>query len=77
MIKTTLTLKNNKLNLTVPKTYVGKELEILVYSKDELIEEKDPSKKKLADFTRILDEKSYNDLKAHIEKAREEWNRNI
>jgi|GEM_PF-2527658 len=35
MIKTTLTLKNNKLNLTVPKTYVGKELEILVYAKDE------------------------------------------
>jgi hypothetical protein len=35
MIRTTITPKNTDLHITIPQEYVGKELELLVYTIDE------------------------------------------
>lgn len=77
MIKTIVTPQNNKLSLSIPDSYVGKEIEVLLYPTDELTEEKEKPKKSLSDFSGVLSEKDYQSLKKHTEQARKEWNRAI
>ncbi len=77
MIKTIVTPQNNKLSLSIPDSYIGKEIEVLLYAKDELLEEKATQKKSMSDFSGVLSEKEYHSLKEHTEKARKEWNRAI
>lgn len=78
MTKTTITPRNGSYNLAIPEEYIGKQIEILLYSLDEVAEErKAPAKKTMADFRGILSENDYQLLKEHTEQARSEWNRNI
>jgi hypothetical protein len=77
MIKTIVTPQNNSLHLIIPNNYVGREIEVLLYAKDELEEEKIKPKKTMADFTGILSENDYQSLKSHTEQGRKEWNRDI
>ena len=77
MIKTIITPQNNSLCIVIPNNYVGKEIEVILYAKDELEEEKIKPKKTLANFTGILSENDYQSLKSHAEQARKEWNRDI
>ena len=77
MIKTIVTPQNNSLYLVIPNNYIGKEIEVLLYAKDELEEEKIKPKKTMANFTGVLSEQDYQSLKLHTEQARKEWNRDI
>ena len=77
MIKTIVTPKNNSLYLEIPNNYIGREIEVLLYAKDELEEEKIKPKKSMANFAGVLSEHDYQLLKSHTEKARIEWNRDI
>jgi len=78
MIKTIVTPKNNKLQLSIPNNYIGKEIEVLLYAKDELVEEEGAKPKKtMADFCGVLSENDYQSLKEHTQQARKEWNRPI
>ena len=78
MIKTIVTPQNNSLLLAIPNKYIGKEIEIIFYALDEVLEEKDTMpKKSMADFKGILSDSDYEALKTHTEQARKEWNRNI
>jgi len=77
MIKTVIIPESNSLNLHIPDKYIGKEIEVLLYSKDELEVEKIKSKRTMANFTGILSEMDYQSLKEHTEQARKEWNRDI
>jgi hypothetical protein len=77
MIKTTVTPQNNTLYLLIPDNYIGREIEVLLYAKDELEEEKIKPKKTMANFTGVLSENDYQSLKSHTEQARKEWNRDI
>ena len=77
MIKTIVIPQNNTLYLAIPNSYIGREIEVLLYAKDEVEEEKTTPKKTMANFTGILSEKNYQSLKSHTEQARKEWNRDI
>ena len=77
MIKTIVIPKNNKLSLSIPDSYIGKEIEVLLYTKDELQEEKAKPKRSMPDFSGVLSEDDYQSLKNHTEQARKEWNRAI
>ena len=77
MIKTIVTPQNNSLYLEIPNNYIGREIEVLLYAKDELEEETIKPKKTMANFTGILSESEYQSLKSHTEQARTEWNRNF
>ena len=77
MIKTIVTPHNNSLYLSIPNNYIGREIEVLVYAKDELVEEKEKPKKSMKDFCGILSENDYQSLKEHTEQSRKEWNRDI
>jgi hypothetical protein len=77
MIKTIVTPQNNKLSLSIPDSYIGREIEVLLYARDELQEEKAKPKRTMAHFNGILSETDYQSLKDHTEQARKEWNRAI
>ncbi|MBK8807957.1 MAG: hypothetical protein IPO21_15440 [Bacteroidales bacterium] len=77
MIKTIVTPQNNSICLAIPNRYIGKEIEVLLYAKDELISEEVSSKKTMADFTGILSDSDYLSLKNNTDQARQEWNRDI
>ena len=75
MIKTTITPQDNSHILAIPADYIGKKVEILLYSLDEIAEENISPKKSMADFSGILSENDYKSLKVHTNQARKEWNR--
>lgn len=79
MIKTIATPKQNTYSLAIPNDYIGKEIEILFYTLDELKGEKQGSanKKSMADYCGVLSESDYQSIKSHTEQARKEWNRPI
>jgi len=61
MIHTSITPKTDKINLilTVPENYIGKELEIIAFTKDEGIEERFTSNKKVSFTVLHSDIKNY------------------
>jgi hypothetical protein len=57
---------------------VGKKVAVLLYSLDEISEDKKAKPKKtIADFFGTISEATYRKLKTHTEHSRQEWDRNI
>jgi hypothetical protein len=48
MIRTVVTTNNNTLTLAIPDRYIGRELEVIAFAKDEGVEEILVSKKKIS-----------------------------
>ncbi|MDF1550024.1 MAG: hypothetical protein P1P88_19520 [Bacteroidales bacterium] len=47
MIRTFIKTKNNKLSLTIPDKYIGRELEVIAFARDEEFEEISVSEKEV------------------------------
>jgi hypothetical protein len=75
MVRTIITPGNTHIELDIPQEYVGKTLEIVYQALDE-IEERQP-KKTMGDFLGILSDKSANELRKHVKKVRDEWERDF
>ena len=74
MIKTVAIPQNNSYNLAIPNKYIGKKIEILFYSLDEVMEEKaDSPKKTMADLWGKLSEETGNELNKQVEEGRKGW----
>lgn len=59
MIRTVITSNNSTLTLTIPDKYIGRELEVIAFAKDEGIEESIVSKKKVLFTVLHTDIKNY------------------
>jgi hypothetical protein len=71
MIRTFITPNQSNFNFTIdlPQDYLGQELELIVFKKQEgLIIEK--PKSKMSDFIGIITENDYQDLKINIEESK-------
>jgi hypothetical protein len=79
MIRTVLIPNNTDLHLSIPKSYVGRKIEVRCYPVDELTKENDESTspKLMASFKGILSSKETDQLQEYIKKSREEWNRDF
>ena len=79
MIRTVITPDKQDLSIHVPKNYVGKRIEILMYAVDELNERESVKKKKNSDFRGALKltSEQYEDIQSHIKNIRNEWDRDI
>ncbi|OAQ40432.1 hypothetical protein A5893_05650 [Pedobacter psychrophilus] len=71
MIKTIIIPKDNHIDLIVPDNYIGKEIEILLYSKEEVTSEK--SNKSMKDFWGKLSDTTSIDLQKQVVNGRDEW----
>lgn len=76
MVKTLAIPQNESYNLAIPKNYIGKKIEILFYSVDEIAESK-PLKKSMKDFLGILSDESARDLQIVTTNGRNEWEKRL
>jgi hypothetical protein len=77
MLKTVITPKESTYPLTIPINYIGKTLEVLLYSNDELFESKASNNKKPSDFFGTLSVAEGEKFQNYVAKSRLEWDRNI
>ncbi len=78
MIRTFVTPNKSNFNFTLdlPQDYLGQELELIVFKKQEgLIIDK--PKSRMSDFIGVISENDYKDLKINIEESRKEWSRDF
>jgi putative transposon-encoded protein len=78
MIRRTVTPKNTDLHLSIPENYIGKEVEVILYTTDEVKDEKAGVKSvpSLRGSLHLSDEQ-YKDFQQYISDTRSEWNRSI
>ncbi len=78
MIHTVVIPTNTDLHLLIPKDYVGKQIEVLLYPSDEVQEEK-ANKINTATLRGKLNlsDEQYKDFQQHAKELRGEWERDI
>jgi hypothetical protein len=80
MHRTIITPDTINVYIQIPEKYIGKNIEILVYSTDELKEESNTinqNKKKPSDYVGCISKETAQDMLVHIEQSRKEWERDI
>ena len=76
MTRTSMIPQQTDILLSIPSKYVGKKLEVLLYSVEEIIEEI-PSKLTMADFWGKLSDESAQKIHENVNTIRNEWERDI
>jgi hypothetical protein len=77
MLRTVITPKKSTYSLSIPTHYIGKTVEVLLYSPDEIVETKKPGKKKPSDFFGTLNASEGEKIREYVTNSRLEWDRNI
>jgi hypothetical protein len=77
MLRTVITPKKSTYSLSIPAHYIGKTVEVLLYSPDEIVENKKPGKKKPSDFFGTLSASEGEKFQEYVTNSRLEWDRNI
>ncbi len=77
MIRTVITPDNNNIQLSVPNSYIGKEIEVLLFAKDELKEENITKVKNASRFKGLLTKDEGAQFHQYLKQARTEWDRDI
>ena len=74
MIKTIIIPQSTDLRLSIPPSYVGKEVEVILYSMEEIgnIDSDDNENISLRGSLR-LSEEQYQDFQSHAKSTRNEW----
>jgi len=77
MLKIVITPNENKYLLPIPTKYIGKRLEVLLYSGDEIFEDKAFTNRKPSDFFGTLSVAEGEKFQNYVTNSRLEWNRDI
>jgi hypothetical protein len=72
MTRTSMIPKQTDILLSIPSKYVGKKIEVLLYSVEEIIEET-PPKVTMADFWGKLSDELAQKLHDNVNVMRKEW----
>ncbi len=76
MVRTLVIPQEENISIKVPQNYVGKQIEVLLYSVDELIEQQLHTKSKnAARYKGIFTKEEGENFNHHIRQARNEWDR--
>ena len=77
MLKTVITPRESIYPLNIPAHYIGKMVEVLLYSTEEISVNKNPDKKKPSDFFGTLSGSEGEKFQNYVTNSRLEWDRNI
>lgn len=75
MIRTFVTPHNQIIKLEIPKKYIGKKIEILLYSIEEM-DEDEPEKTNIklsSKYRGMLSSENANKIRKHLEQSRNGW----
>ena len=74
MIKTIVTPQSTDLVLSIPPSYVGKKVEVILYSIEEINSAEEPKDDKVSLRGSLeLSEEQYQDFHSHVKETRNEW----
>lgn len=76
MTRTSLIPQQTDILLSIPSKYIGKKIEVLLYSVEEIIEES-PPQLTMADFWGKLSDETAQKLHENVNTMRNEWERDI
>jgi hypothetical protein len=76
MTRTSMIPQQTDILLSIPSKYIGKRIEVLLYSVEEITEET-PPKVTMADFWGKLSDESAQKIHDNINVMRNEWERDI
>ena len=78
MVRTVVIPQNTDIHFLIPLSYIGKEIEIIAFSKDDVKEEKkSPSQNFSSKFKGLLTEDEAVKYQEYLIKARNQWDRDI
>jgi len=77
MLKTIIVPNESVYSLPIPTYYIGKKVEVLLYSQDEFFENKTSNNKKPSDYFGTLSASEGEKFQNDVANSRLEWNRNI
>lgn len=77
MIRTSIIPQSTDILVTIPQKYVGRKVEVFVYSDDEITQNDVPKKLSMADFWAKLSDESAQKIHANINVLRSEWEKDI
>ena len=77
MIRTVITPDNTSIHLAIPESYIGKQVEVLLYTVDEVADIKPVIPKKMSDFKGIITVAEADQLQEYVKQSRAEWERNF
>lgn len=78
MIRTHIIPRSNNVQLTVPDNYIGKKVEVIVFTEEE--EKLEEAKSKPGNISQFkgklkLSKEQYEDFQQHLKDIRNEWDR--
>ncbi len=77
MIRTIVTPQNNNIHLTIPNNYIGKEIEVFLYAKEELVEQKQTKVNTASHFKGLLNNDEADKYHTYLQETRNQWERDI
>ncbi len=77
MIRTVITPRENTICLSISGNYIGKKVENLLYTSDEVKDETSIPDNNVARFKGILTGEGSDKYHQYLQKARQEWDRSI
>lgn len=78
MIRTLVTPQQQNISILVPQNYIGKQIEVLLYAVDELIEEEKIAKpNNAAKYKGIFSKEEGEKFNQYLKQARSEWDRDF
>ncbi len=78
MIRTLITPQQQNISILVPQNYIGKQIEVLLYAVDELIEEeKIAMPNNAAKYKGIFSKEEGEKFNQYLKQARSEWDRDF
>ena len=73
MIKTTIIPERNSCLIQIPNSYIGKELEILIYAKDELTISSKSNNKTMKDYLGAISNETAISMHEEVKTSRDSW----
>lgn len=75
MVKTTFTPDKKDILITIPENYIGKKMELIYYTLEEVLETKpvDSTKMKPSDFAGTISKELGEEMQEYVRKSRAEW----
>lgn len=78
MVRTLVTPQQQSISIMVPQNYVGRQIEVLVYAVDELVEEeKKATPNNAAKYRGIFSKEESEKFNQYLNQARSKWDRDF
>lgn len=77
MIKTHVTPTDGNISIKVPQDYIGKQVEVLMYKVDELVDIQATKPLTMSAYKGLLSKAEATELQDLVSKSREEWKDSI